>query len=248
MFEIGTSLREARLRHGFELGEAEQATKIRMKYLRALEDERFEVLPAQTYVKGFLRSYADFLGLDGQIYVDEYNSRFLTGEDESPFRARSRRTATPRRRGVESSVLFVALAGIAAAAALVIIAWKWGGPEEQQVVGANDGPTVATPVESRARPVLVPSGRRWIELTVTATRGKGSRIIVHRNGASGRLLYDGTLERGKTEDFVGRTVWLNISNPENLRIQLNGRRVGLPGSGAAPIVALASAQGIVQAR
>ena len=76
MFEIGTSLREARLRQGIELVEAEQATKIRAKYLRALEDERFELLPAQTYVKGFLRSYADYLGLDGQLYVDEYNSRY----------------------------------------------------------------------------------------------------------------------------------------------------------------------------
>src|SRR5947208_13298893 len=97
VFEIGNSLREARLRQGLDFPEIEQGTKIRGKYLRALEDEQFEVLPAQTYVKGFLRSYAEYLGLDGQLYVDEYNSRFVVGEEETP--ARPRRSA-PRSRGV----------------------------------------------------------------------------------------------------------------------------------------------------
>ena len=82
MFEIGSSLKEARLRQGVDLNEAEAATKVRAKYLRALEDERFEILPAQTYVKGFLRAYADYLGLDGQLYVDEFNSRYVPGDDE----------------------------------------------------------------------------------------------------------------------------------------------------------------------
>src|SRR5918993_3733150 len=87
MFEIGTSLREARVRQGVDLLEAERSTKIRSKYLRALEDERFELLPAQTYVKGFLRSYADYLGLDGELYVDEYNSRYVIGEEDAPVGA-----------------------------------------------------------------------------------------------------------------------------------------------------------------
>jgi Helix-turn-helix domain len=69
MFEIGSSLREARERQHLDFGEVERMTKIRGKYLRALEDERFELLPAQTYVKGFLRTYAEVLGLDGQLYV-----------------------------------------------------------------------------------------------------------------------------------------------------------------------------------
>ncbi|MDP8910858.1 MAG: helix-turn-helix domain-containing protein, partial [Actinomycetota bacterium] len=67
MFEIGNSLREARLRQGMDIAAAEHATKIRGKYLRALEEEQFELLPAQTYIKGFLRNYAEHLGLDGQL-------------------------------------------------------------------------------------------------------------------------------------------------------------------------------------
>src|SRR5947208_13817004 len=106
MFEIGSSLREARLRQGLDFPELEQATKIRGKYLRALEDEQFDVLPAQTYVKGFLRNYAEYLGLDGQLYVDEYNSRYVLGED-APLPPRRR--SHPQRRGphVESRVLLL---------------------------------------------------------------------------------------------------------------------------------------------
>src|SRR5919112_5706575 len=93
VFEIGNSLREARLRQHLDFPELEQATKIRGKYLRALEEEQFDVLPAQTYVKGFLRSYAEYLGLDGQLYVDEYNTRFVSGEEYEP---RVRRSAARR--------------------------------------------------------------------------------------------------------------------------------------------------------
>ena len=135
MFDIGSSLREARLRQDLDFPELEERTKIRPKYLRALEDERFDILPAPTYVRGFLRSYAEALGLDGQPFVDEYNSRFTVGEDDAPLRAR--RVPPPRRdRGPrESRIAAVALVAIAIATALVIAAWKFGGPEGEQVPG-----------------------------------------------------------------------------------------------------------------
>src|SRR5690242_4361149 len=98
MFEIGTSLRDARLRQGIELSEAEQATKIRSKYLHSLEEEDFELLPGPTYVKGFLRTYADYLGLDGQLYCDEYNSRYAVVAEEAPRVRRPSARARQQRR------------------------------------------------------------------------------------------------------------------------------------------------------
>src|SRR5256886_15307487 len=114
MFEIGTSLREARLRKQVDIVQAEQGTKIRAKYLRALEDDQFELLPSQTYVKGFLRTYAEYLGLDGQLYVDEFNSRYVTGEEVERIR---RSAARPQRRNrrVATKGALVALAPIAPA-------------------------------------------------------------------------------------------------------------------------------------
>src|SRR5919199_2032621 len=116
MFEIGNSLREARLRQHLDFDDAEQATKIRGKYLRALEDEQFDLLPAETYVRGFLRTYAEFLGLDGQLYVDEYNSRFVLGDEEAALPGRPRRSqARPgSQRRLAASAVAAALGGIAA--------------------------------------------------------------------------------------------------------------------------------------
>ena len=112
MFEIGNSLREARVRRGIDFAQAEAAIKIRAKYLRALEDDQFELLPAETYVKGFLRTYAEYLGLDGQLYVDEFNSRFVSGEDHEARSARDARplgrsgaTGAPKRRSSSSPSL-----------------------------------------------------------------------------------------------------------------------------------------------
>jgi cytoskeletal protein RodZ len=81
MFEIGNTLREARNRRRIDLTIAEQDTKIRSKYLDALEQEAFDVLPGAVYTRGFLRTYARYLGLDPQPYIDEYNDRFARFEE-----------------------------------------------------------------------------------------------------------------------------------------------------------------------
>jgi cytoskeletal protein RodZ len=72
MPEIGSTLREARMRERIDVSEIEAKTKIRAKYLRALENEEWGLLPGPTFVKSFLRTYATALGLDGKALVEEY--------------------------------------------------------------------------------------------------------------------------------------------------------------------------------
>ena len=67
------------MRQHLDFEELEARTKVRAKYLRFLEEERFEQLPGHAYTKGFLQVYADALGLDGRLYVEEYNLRFVGG-------------------------------------------------------------------------------------------------------------------------------------------------------------------------
>lgn len=71
---IGEDLRRRREARGITLEEAQAATKIRGRYLRALEEGEPEAIPGEVYVKGFLRAYADFLGLDGAAFVERYKS------------------------------------------------------------------------------------------------------------------------------------------------------------------------------
>jgi cytoskeleton protein RodZ len=223
LFEIGNSLREARLRQGLDFAEAEQATKIRSKYLRALEDEQFDALPSQTYVKGFLRSYSDFLGLDGQLYVDEFNSRFVTGDDEVLVVRPRRSNARPRReRRLERNAVLIAIIGIGVVVALVIAAWRFGGGTgtgQNAIPNLRQGNTRAAPVH-----VSRPNASRVL---VHATTGN-SLLQVRVNGATGALLYQGTLEKGQRVAFTRNKLWLNIGTPESVELRLNGRalRVG----------------------
>src|SRR2546430_15628288 len=82
MFQIGESLREARTRRGLTPADVHKAIRIRERYLTALEEERWEMLPGEAYVRGFLKTYADFLGLEGNLYLDEYNSRIREYPEE----------------------------------------------------------------------------------------------------------------------------------------------------------------------
>jgi cytoskeletal protein RodZ len=232
VFEIGNSLQEARLRQSLDFPEIEQGTKIRAKYLRALEDEQFDVLPAQTYVKGFLRSYAEYLGLDGQLYVDEYNSRFVVGEDEQP--ARPRRSAPPPSRGVrvQSRVVLLTLLGIASVTALVIVAWTRGEPQKENPFGvgqtpSNNGNTNPAPAQ--------PAAKTGVRLTVTADTGS-SWIMVQRNPPAGPVIYKNWIDLGKTLVFGGRTLRLEATTPHALVLKLNGRHVQIPARARAVIV------------
>lgn len=81
---IGATLKEERTRQGLDISSVEERTKIRTKYLRALENEDWDVLPGSAYVRGFLRTYAGVLGLDADALVDEYRVRF-EGADAEPY-------------------------------------------------------------------------------------------------------------------------------------------------------------------
>jgi helix-turn-helix protein len=228
VFEIGNSLREARLRQRLDFPEIEQGTKIRGKYLRALEDEQFDVLPAQTYVKGFLRSYAEYLGLDGQLYVDEYNSRFVVGEEEHV--ARPRRSA-PQARGVQvqSRVVLLTLLGIAAVTALVIVAWTRGEPQKVTPAGLGTSSPPVKPAPVR------PAVTTTVRLVVKAVRGP-CWLQVHKTSVTGPILFQGTLDRGQRQLFTGRKLWITLDRPENLVTILNGRTRLLPVGGVKTLI------------
>jgi hypothetical protein len=252
VFEIGNSLREARLRQKLDFPTLERAVKIRAKYLNALEQEEFDVLPAATYVKGFLRTYADFLGLDGRLYVDEYNSRFVADEEHHSRQIRTRRSSVPprRHRRLEGRILAFVLTGIAAAAALVFVAFRFGGTSPEPTQVANVGPSRA-PVTQPLR--KVPAVRRQAAkppsgvARVVATAARGSVWLeVHAGSATGRLLYQGTLERGKSVPLTARRVWMNVGVPENLRLRVNGRSLAVAQT-ASPQVLVVSADGVAKA-
>ena len=197
MFEIGYSLKAARERQGIGLPEAELATKIRAKYIRALEEEDFAALPADTYARGFLRTYAEYLGLDGEIYVDEYASRFHNADWEDEPRRAPRRSRPRRDRTIERRAVVLVLAGIAVVTALVFGAAKYG-----------NAPS-STPLD--------PHHPQPHVLTLRG-RGNGTLVTVRRGAKTGPLLFSGKLTPGRLEQFSGTRFYVDSRKPAGVRI------------------------------
>ena len=215
MFEIGNSLRAARERQGLGYPEIELATKIRAKYIRALEEEDFTAIPGDAYMRGFLRTYADYLGLDGEVYVDEYASRNLSSwRDELPPRPARRRV--PRRdRPFERRAVLLVLAGIVVVTVLVFVAWRYGG-------SSSDVPGVGT--QQKQHHAAAPA-----QLVLRGTAG-GTYVEVRRNTRGGEIVLQGTVGAGEIDKFAGSRFYLLVRRPAGLRVTLGGRAVALPGA------------------
>jgi hypothetical protein len=251
VFEIGNSLREARYRQQLELSEIEQATKVRARYLKALEEEDFDALPAQAYVKGFLRNYADYLGLDGQLYVDEYNSRYGVGEDEPNQPVVPRRTSRvhARHRRVERRGVLLALLGIGIVVAFVIGAFKFSNNDTNPIpnlgttTSSSAAPTPSSPKPKPKKRVAVPNAPfRFFVVAV----GGSCWMDVRNYSSSGRTLFTGTVDPGQSHRFVARRLWMSLGNPGRLKASLNGRVVAFPGNGR-PVTVRVTRQGITVA-
>lgn len=128
---VGSVLREARNRRKIDLSEVEAATRIRIRYLRAIENEEWDTLPGGVYTRGFIRTYASYLGLDGERLADDYRASVEGGNGErvpspepvaavpAPFPSRQRPTIP--RPG------WIAVAAVLAVAAIVIVTLPNGG-------------------------------------------------------------------------------------------------------------------------
>jgi hypothetical protein len=228
LFEIGSSLRTAREHQQLALPEVERETHIRTKYLVALEEEHFDVLPGTAYAKGFLRTYADFLGLDGPRFVDEFNERFAPPPAELPEAAAPVRIQGPRR--LRAAWLLVIPLAVGAA----LLGWQLtnggGGSSRNErasfIPTRPPHPTVSTPA---APPAPAPRKPARAQIAFAASRGS-CWLSVRRGSASGTVLYERMLEAGQQARFAGARLWIRIGAPWNLDATLNGKPVQLPGS------------------
>ena len=209
MFEIGNSLREARERQARTFPDLERKTQIRSRYLKALEEEDFSTMPALAYTRGFLRVYAEELGLDGQLYVDEFNSRFAVSEEGSaPFRKSENRSPTRQSRRIASLAVVLTLGTIAVVLALFVAAFISNTPD-------NGTGGASSTKSSNTKPA------RTTTLKITAVRGDVS-VEARRGGQGGGLLFGGTLVRGHSQTFKTARLWIKVSAAQNIRWTLQG--------------------------
>jgi cytoskeleton protein RodZ len=233
MFEIGGSLREARLKRGLTPADVQKAIRIRDRYLQALEEERWELLPGDAYVKGFLRTYADYLGLDGSLYVEEYNSRFAHPDEPQLVPERFARTG-PHLGGV-GFLRPLVVVGVIAAIVAALAAWqlsrssgnRQGAPPTTSGRTTTASHHTAPKKKHKTKPVPAPLPSRAV---LVASRGD-SWLWVRAGGASGATVFEGTLLQGKRlpVNLAKGPVWIRIGDPPSIDVHLGGKLVhGLP--------------------
>jgi cytoskeleton protein RodZ len=235
MPEIGASLREARLRAKVDITDVEAATKIRAKYLRALENEEWGLLPGPAFVKSFLRTYADYLGLDGKLLVDEYKLRHErpTDIDQMPISPNLGRRRTP---GPVSRISPAWIIGIVIVALLGLFAYLGASGEED----TNTTPTTSTQSAASNRA----EAKRKAEAAAAARRARIRRqrvklrieptaaLYVCLQNAKGKSLIPGQILQGgaKTRTFSSKRFRITLGHGGDSTLRLNGKAFAVPAS------------------
>jgi cytoskeleton protein RodZ len=226
---IGKRLSDARTECGLEVADVEQRLKIRAHYLRAMEEERWDLLPGPAYARGFLRTYGDFLGLDGAVLADEYKRRPAPEEVEPgarrvrqitasgrPGLAPPRRTLPrlPRRWGAIAAGSAVTILGI-----LLVLGLRQGSEDENAPAG-QAATTSATETSPATTEPTEPPSRVTLRLTATGTVWV---CLVDEDGEP--VIEAVTLVAGEEQGpFEARAFAVTLGNGQ-VQMEANGDRV-----------------------
>jgi cytoskeleton protein RodZ len=225
---IGPALRKARLLRGKSIEEASRETRIRAEYLAALERERFESLLGDVYVRGFLRSYSSYLGLDSDKVLSVYNRHFgpprtpLPRAPEAPPRSpKIHHSLLPSLRGHHLSWRVLVLLTAMAVAVLAAAGWfsrSRTAPLPAVIPSVEPSAGVAPPTVSVAVDATAP-----VRLTVRV---------------DGHLEFDGVLRADEGKSFEGeRRIDVALGRGARATVVVNGHSLGSPGSSKEPFAA-----------
>jgi cytoskeletal protein RodZ len=230
---IGDTLREARMRQKIDITEIEAKTKIRAKYLRAMENEEFDLLPGSTFAKSFLRTYADALGLDSHRLVEEYRSQYEPRDegDLPPLSAQGRRAARSGRDGRygggsrrppnrAAAVLALALIAIVV---LVVIGLASNGGGNGSKAGSATTPSQAAKSKAKSKKKKKSAGATPTRVRLVITPSVPTYICVDR-GQGKPPSYQGITSQPLT--FRGKHLRVNLGKT-SVTITANGKKVPL---------------------
>ena len=205
------------MRQHLDIADVEARTKIRAKYLRALENEEFGMLPGPTFVKTFLRTYAEMLGLDPHVLVEEYRAGFEREDEmEAPLgppavAGRDRRHGP--RLGPGSLILLLLVAIVAALVAIGLASDDSGDGDQASAPETTRSETEAAPPPPKpARPTRV---------SLKVTPASPTYICVDR-GAGTPVVFENTIDG--TETFRGKRLRVNLGK-RDVQLRMNGKSV-----------------------
>lgn len=232
MREIGRTLREARQAKGISLAQAEELTKIRLRYLMALEEGDLSGLPGRVYAIGYLRSYARCLGIDARTtekMVEDLRRAMEAKEEAEAYPGyagteRSHQRAWRLGRGVRQS------AGVAVAVILVLVVslavaskWFWG---RERVAPAEPAAASGPTVLEEKRPTEIPRPEpsdTGVELVILADKGPSWLEVA----VDGRKVFEGMLMKGRETSFSAKeSIGVKFGDAGAVTVKVNGQDIG----------------------
>jgi hypothetical protein len=224
---VGAVLRKARNRRKVELSEVEAETRIRLRYLRAIEDEEWDVLPGGVYTRGFIRTYASYLGLDGERLVEDYRSgveRWHRGPTAAGAGGSERNMGPgPSRRRAGAPLSALVVVAVIALAVLIVIAIPGGGSGGGGRTSSTT-PSASGKGKAKHRPPAAPR-----PAGVSVKLAASAEVWVCVLNARGKALIDGQiLEAGAEEGpFHSGSFTMSFGNGE-VSMLIDGREAKIP--------------------
>lgn len=220
---VGKTLRDARNRRKVDLAQVEASTKIRARYLRALENEEWDVLPDETYARGFIRTYASYLGLDGARLAEEHRrdvgarrpgERLPSAEPAPIAMAGRRRMPRPR--------VLAAIVSAALVAILVVVGLSSGGGDPSAMPEQHHRPHGAP---QRSGSASSPRSAQGSSLRLSAT----GEVWVCLLDSAGEPLLDGKILAAGAEagPFRSGSFTVSFGNGE-VSMTVNGQQARIP--------------------
>jgi cytoskeleton protein RodZ len=240
MAEIGATLREARMRAHIDVSEIEAQTKIRAKYLRALENEEWDLLPGPTFVKSFLRTYAEALNLDGKVLIEEYRLAYERSDD-ADFRPivstaqRSGNQRSGRRAPSESRSYTVAIGVVSLLIVVLVVSLLAGGGGSKHKTDKTPPATrpIATSKSTHARHGRIGSARSHSTRASLSLRASGAIYVCLIGDNKEKRIPGIELQAGEqTPTYHARHFDLTLGN-NSVTMFVNGKAMTVPPSSKA---------------
>jgi len=230
---LGEELRAAREARNLSLSDVSERIHIRTVYLQSLEDEDWGVIAAPVYVRGFLRTYSRFLGLDPESAVEQFNGS-LTGSTPGLAASATRVGGRPERTGPS---LWLWLAATAAVVLVGFVGYNYYELQRDQ----PGTPAASQTVEPAVRPSLVPQAAKRPAVRVAPIQASGQapaaggantvavRLVQRswlRVAVDGTVPMEGIYPAGTQRIFHGKTATVRAGNAAGVDVTVNGRDVG----------------------
>lgn len=226
---FGAWLRRQREIREIDLGEIADRTKISLRYLKAMEQDRFDVLPAKVFAKGFLREYAKYVGLNPDEVVNFYLAAHHEGPPEVDPEDESGAHRRPRARSPWAMGLAVTLGGLLLLALVAYLAF-WAESRREERPSPVPLPPVSTPAPPvpAPRPAAAPvAPEAPLEVTLDFTQDCWIEVLIDGSERISELHVQGESLQLAADESV---LLVNIGNPAGVEVQVNGRPFDLPGA------------------